>query len=302
MEKQQVDIHDTVYNLVIDYKKEDKLRHSLNSLTEKIYEFSFENWYQSGYWEDRCIPYSLMVDDRIISNIIVNDIDFYVLGEKKQFVLLTTVMTDPDFRNRGLSRFLMDKVMGDYDGRCDMIYLFANDSAIDFYPKFGFVPVNEYQAAKAVVLQNKQSQVRKMNIDNSEDFHLLKRLVENRIQVSQLSMLDNVGLIMFYCKYFDLFNLKNNLYYLEELDAVVVAEYENDLLIIYDIYTCQEVDVNRIVDILAIKNISNVVLKFIPFDTSGFDIVDAKEEDSTLFVQSKNRALFENNKLKFYNF
>lgn len=292
MENQQVEIHDTVYNLVIDYKKEDKLRHSLNSLTEKIYGFSFENWYQSGYWEDRCIPYSLMVDGRVVSNILVSEIDFCVLGEKKLFVQLGIVMTDIDFENRGLSRFLMEKVLERYEGKCDMIYLFANDSVLDFYPKFSFVPVNEYQAVKTVVVQNKQPKARKIDVDNPEDLRLLKQLVENRIPVSQLNMLDSMGLILFYCKFFDL-------YYLQELEMIVVAKYNGDLLTIYDVYSCREVDMNQVIDILAIESTSNVILKFIPLNISDFDIVDAKEEDSTLFVQSKNRALFENNRLMF---
>lgn len=54
------------------------------------------------------------------------------------FVQLGTVMTRPDLRKRGLGRFLMERVLEDWSCACQGIYLFANDSATGYYPRFGF--------------------------------------------------------------------------------------------------------------------------------------------------------------------
>lgn len=60
-------------------------------------------------------------------------------------------MTDCEYRNKGISRKLMDKVLQDWKDKCDAIYLYANDSVLDFYPKFGFIKAKEYQYSKNIV-------------------------------------------------------------------------------------------------------------------------------------------------------
>lgn len=53
-------------------------------------------------------------------------------------------MTDPDYRGRGLSRWLIDRVLEDFEQQVDFIFLYANDSVLDFYPKLGFKRAPEF--------------------------------------------------------------------------------------------------------------------------------------------------------------
>jgi len=39
----------------------------------------------------------------------------------------------------------METVLEEWKGNCDCIYLYANDSVVNFYPKFGFVSAYEYR-------------------------------------------------------------------------------------------------------------------------------------------------------------
>ncbi len=93
---------------------------------------------RQGLLGERYLPYALAEEDRIVSNISVNVLDVLYDGAPRRYVQLGTVMSDPAFRGRGLSRRLMEKVLADWRGNCDMIYLYANDTVLDFYPKFGF--------------------------------------------------------------------------------------------------------------------------------------------------------------------
>jgi GNAT superfamily N-acetyltransferase len=61
-----------------------------------------------------------------------------VFGEKKRYIQLGTVMTHPDYQGQGLSRVLLKKAIADYRDKCDLIFSFANNSVLNFYPKFGF--------------------------------------------------------------------------------------------------------------------------------------------------------------------
>lgn len=55
----KVTLKNKKYTFLIGYQKENKYRVALNTLVEKIYSFSFEAWYKSGYWNEKYIPYTL---------------------------------------------------------------------------------------------------------------------------------------------------------------------------------------------------------------------------------------------------
>lgn len=173
---ENIKINGKSYEYVVNYKNNDELRNSFNSLARKTYEFDFEDWYQNGYWSDRYIPYSIADGNNIVSNLSLNVIDFFVMGEKRTYLQIGTVMTDKEYRNQGLSRFLMEKVLEEWRGRCDLIYLFANDSVLDFYPKFGFDSAQEYQYSKEIYSESVTSDYIKMNMSDEKikDFFLTK--------------------------------------------------------------------------------------------------------------------------------
>ena len=90
------------------------------------------------------IPYTLLCKDDAVANVSVNVLDFKTLEGFKHCIQIGTVMTKKNFRELGLSRFLMEQVLQEWDSKCDLIYLYANKSVLDLYPKFGFNPVKEY--------------------------------------------------------------------------------------------------------------------------------------------------------------
>jgi len=287
------------YKLISRYQDDNELRNSFNLLTKQTYNFDFEKWYKSGYWKENCILYSLLDNDKMVSHITVSVIDFIVLGEKKRFVQLGTVMTDEQYRNQGLSRVLMDTVIEEWENKCDMFYLFANDSVLDFYPKFGFIAVDEYQASKQISIIESPYSVRKMDIDNVSDLNLLYETAKNAAAQFALSMVDNAGLVMFYCNYFELFSFKDNLFYIQDLNAIAVADYEEDTLILYDILPTKKIEIENVLNALATEQTKRATLKFMPINSENYEVTLFKEEDSTLMVMGDKEELFKNNKLMF---
>lgn len=73
-----------------------------------------------------------------------NRIDTVWRGEALRLVQLGTVMTAPAHRGKGLARSLMEAVLDDWGRTCDGVYLYANGTVLEFYPKFGFVPAREH--------------------------------------------------------------------------------------------------------------------------------------------------------------
>ena len=119
--------------------------------------------------------------------------DFQLDGRRRTYLQLGTVMTHPDYRGMGLSRFLMEWILQNWSDRCDGIYLFANDTVLDFYPKFGFLP-----AAEAQIFSPSSPQqpipLRRINPDNPKDRALLIQSYRRSNPFSAFSMENNEGL------------------------------------------------------------------------------------------------------------
>lgn len=298
-----IKINKDIYTYGTGYKDDFELRESLNKLTEKTFGFNFEKWYLDGYWGDRYIPYSLLYEDRVVSNVSVNILDFDILGNKKRFVQIGTVMTDNEFQNKGLSRVLMEKVLEEWDGKCDLIYLFGNDSVLDFYPKFGFEKCNEYVYSirkSNIHISTKSTSykhIRELDMDNIEDRDTLHNLASNTKIFSKVSMIDNPGLIMFYCTNF----IKDNIYYLEDSNTVVICDLKGDTLYLNEILSTEDVNLDNVVSkIVKIYNkVENIVLGFTPKDSSKYERSLLFEEDTTLFIRGDIYNLFKDDHLMF---
>jgi len=98
-----------IYNTQV--KENANIRLSFNELSQKTFGLSFEKWYQDGCWQDAYIPHVLIHNDKVVSNISVNIIDLEIQGQPKRYIQIGTVMTDCKYRNRGLSRKLMEKIL-----------------------------------------------------------------------------------------------------------------------------------------------------------------------------------------------
>ncbi|MEM8894630.1 MAG: GNAT family N-acetyltransferase [Bacteroidota bacterium] len=276
---ESVAINDTGYNLVSDFKHDIELRTSFNELAQAVFHFNFESWYQSGFWGDNYIPYSLMHDERIISNVSISRIEFDILGEHQVGIQIGTVMTAEDYRHKGLNKFLLDRVIANWKNEADFIYLFANESVLDFYPKFGFKAMDEYQYSKTIKGSANIKTSRKLNLDDHKDKELFIDIV-NRSQVqSRISMRNNLSLIMFY----SLLIMKDNIHYIQTIDTIVVADYEEDTLTIKDIFSPHPVNIHEVVQLMSQESIKKVAFGFTPFNTAGLDSHQCNETDK-LFV------------------
>jgi len=283
------------YGFVKDFKDNELLRKSYNILTQKTYGFDFEQFYQDGYWSSNYMPYSLLDGEKIVANVSASIVNCLVLGERKRYIQIGTVMTDPEYRNQGLSRYLMEKVIVEWKNKCDMIYLFANDSVLDFYPKFSFTAVSQHQYSKIVSGTNEMISAEKLDMSLEQSRELVLEKVNNSIIMSKLTVLKNASLTMFYCTYF----MRNNVYYLRDRDAIAIAQFQGDVLYLQDVLSASEVDLDNIIRLLVNKEVNKVVLGFTPNKAEGYNVNLLKEEDTTLFVMKDKAALFENNKLMF---
>ncbi len=274
-------------------KEDNALRRSYNSLAEKTFGLSFEEFYQNGYWTDKYIPYSLFDDGKVIANASVNILKSFYNGQEKRCIQIGTVMTDSDYRNQGLSRYLIERILSEWKESCDTMYLFANDSVLDFYPKFGFVKAVEYQCSSPITPT--KGRVRKLNMSLASDREFLKRYYSKSNPYSALAIKDNYELLMFYCTSL----MKDCVYFLEDFDAVIIASNKNEILTCYDIFSDGNHAMIEMVSRVAESQIRSVVFGFTPIEHAAFHSRILEEEDTTLFVLKGKDNWFVNHQMMF---
>lgn len=283
------------YEFVSNYRDDERIRESFNELTDKTYGFNFRKWFDNGYWNNKYIPYSLLDGDRVVANVSVNIMDFIVLGERKTLIQLGTVMTDESYRDQGLNKFLLNKVIEEWEDKCDFIYLFANDTVLNFYPKFGFKKYNQYQCSLEASKEKSSEIIRKLNVDNSNDRNTLIRILNNKKSLAKLDNIKNTSLVMFYCIDF----MKDNIYYIEEYDVIAICEYNKNEVILSDLFSDKYIALEKIINSLIKDDTEKVILGFSPKDSSLYKEELINDENDTLFIRCKKDTIFNKEKLMF---
>lgn len=288
----EYNINGRTYTYIADIKDNTPVRLSFDQLSTSTFHLSFEPWYQDGYWDHTCIPYVLMDGDTVVANATVNILPVRWQEQLQNWLQLGTVMTHPDYRHQGLSRWLMDKILEEWEGKYDTMMLFANQKVLDFYPKFGFVPAAEYQYINRQLLPQ-PAKVRQLDMDNAIDRELLLKHYAQSNPFAALTVVGNPGLLMFYCTRF----YKTNVYYLEEGEVVAIIEHEEGTMTCHDIFGNNSQSLHHILSSLMDNNTQQVNLGFTPRDITGFTIQPLKDDDLTLFVLDKKENIFATHQL-----
>lgn len=271
---------------------------ALDQLSEANFSFTFRDYYNKGYFSEQMQFNSLMYGDEVVSHISVSQQPILYRGKSLNSVQLGTVMTAASFRKRGLSGLLMDKVLEEWDSKSDFIFLYANDSVLDYYPKFGFKPVKEYKmVSDSYLFRNAEERsYSSLDFKNKTDIELFDRVVSNAAPIYNLSFTNNRNLSFFYCDCFQAFN--EHMFYFREYDAIVIAyQKENTLTLLEVITTRKDVPYPAIINSLANESTERVELIFVVSDWTEFDVVEHKEDDSTLMVRKKGESIFETDRL-----
>jgi predicted GNAT family N-acyltransferase len=282
------------YTFFKGHQKDDKYRSAFNELAIKTYGLSFENWYQSGYWNEKYIPYTLFDEEKAVANVSINIMNFDILGKQQRYIQIGTVMTDEGYRNKGLNRFLLEKVLDDWMSKSDLIYLFANETVLDFYPKFGFRRAREYTYTKAIQKSTENKSFEKLNMDLQLNRDRLYDYARNSESFAKIAMKENADLVLFYCTE----PMKDNIYYIKSIDVIVVAEFEGNQLHLLDVFGKVYVELDIIIDSLASGNINKVLLGFTPANCHSYELVE-KLDDDYLFIQDGKTNLFDDQKVMF---
>lgn len=270
--------------LETDYLDDRALRLSMDALARETFGgLSFEGWYQSGYMRGSAIPYSLFEGDRCVSSLFVNPFTLDFCGEGLKTAQLGTVMTAGDARGRGLSRFLMERALADWSPKTDAIYLYGNDTVVDFYPRFGFREWTESDIS--LTLPGGAGFAERLDLSKEGDLAFLKAKIAQGNPYAKITVENRMGVMMFFltswyrdCAY----RLGDSLLvWIEEDGETTVADALGD----------GKEPLGALIS-RALPDQKAVKLGFLPKENIPFAHEPSREEDNHCYVMGEKSALF----------
>lgn len=205
-------------------------------------------------------------------------------------IQLGTVMTHPEHRGLGLSRLLLEAILAEYQGKAELIYLFANRSVLEFYPKFGFEAQPEY--VYRYTNPSQPTPLQRLALSEPAAADTLLRCYAHGNPLSALYSVGNRGLLRFHTAF-----LEEQIYFVPEYDAVMIAKVEGHTMTLYELLG-KEFPSSALGQLMP-QGVTELRLGFSPKDTTGLNCRLLEEADNTLFVLQGGEPIFQKDRLCF---
>ncbi|MEL7568806.1 MAG: GNAT family N-acetyltransferase [Dehalobacterium sp.] len=231
-----------------------------NELMQSTFYFSFSSWLDMKLWDERYESYSFIRDGKMLANICLYRTEIVVTGEKMEAYQLGAVATHKDHKGQGLSRKLMEHIQNRYP--VTPMFLFANESVLDFYPRFGFQRIYESSPSIEHIIDNPLGTAQKILPQDS----VVRRFLSNGRHSSKVLYCTNSEPVEWFHL---LMNYGKNIYHIWEHDVLVVALQQKEELFIPYLNMPDGTDFVRIAAALPFTGVRTVHFGFVP-DALGF--------------------------------
>ena len=289
--------------MVSHYRDQEGLRLSFNRLAQLTFGINFEAWYQKGAWDDSYTCYSFADGEEIVANVSMTAMTVLLNGNEVPALQIGTVMTHPDYRGLGLFKTLMEEALAPL-GKQDsgLVFLFANESVVNLYPKLGFSrsPFYRYETDVELAKLVRSPQLRKLDVFREEDWALLVRLAQSRSPLpAECSFSGSPSIFLWYC----LNVFPDALYYAEDREVLLVYEWSEGKFDLMDIVSSRPVLFAEVAECLAAHQVEavsqdrrcRVEFHFSPdfADLAGENIRRREDEEEFFFVKGAASPLMQ---------
>ncbi|RFU63162.1 GNAT family N-acetyltransferase [Bacillus sp. V59.32b] len=216
-------------NLLKYYSNDDSTREKLYLLFEKVFGIEaaiLKDFHARGFWNPDYTPYTFFDGDKAVANVSMFAMPLLIEGKRIKGAGIQSVMTDPEYRGRGLMKQLFQLMLTELNKQVQVAFLYTDKP--DLYTAFGFRVIQEhyYTAAASTVAVEKKRPFRKLDFFDENDVEVLRNLFQTREPTSHqffpLSY-DSSFYLNMYNPYFH-----GKLHYCEELETVIVAEINGE--------------------------------------------------------------------------
>lgn len=226
-----------------------------DDLIKEVFGFSFSPWFARNLWDDSYESYSAIENGRMLANICIYKTKMIVCGKPFYALQFGGVATRKDERDKGLSRLLLEYILAKHP---DIpAFLGANPGVTDFYPRFGFRPVQTYRPYIEATVNNKHYNAIKLSPDDV----LLNKAIRNlKMHSNALDSLNTQSIQMFHL----ILDYPDAIYHLPDSGVIVVAEQKDDALLIADIIAETPISFEALQKELPFQGVKSIEFGFNP--------------------------------------
>jgi len=207
-------------------------RQAFKEFLVQIHGLDLSAWEQAGMWDDHYRPFTYFDDaGRVVSSVCVYSLEMLVRGEPCRAAQISGVGTLADRRREGLNRRLTEHALRWAAPDHRFVFLFADDEAVPFYDRCGFLPLAEQTPWVVVDPREPLRGARKIDISNPHELESLRRRATARVPASETLGVHSEKLFLFHAIY----TLSDALWEIPALDCVVAARHEGARTTIYDV-------------------------------------------------------------------
>jgi predicted N-acetyltransferase YhbS len=245
-------------------------------------------WRDRGGWTTDYEVFALLDGDRIVSTIGRTRMQLVNNGRALAGYQLGAVATLPHYRGRGLARSLMDEIVGELDHPDQPVILYANDSVVDFYPRFGFRRVAQKQSVAEVSMAPAKMPAARFDPDDATQRSKLRNLFGRATPIrGPLSAANYYGIALWH-----LSGSSISAFWLPEFDALVAATAKNERLIVHDVIAVRPFDLSAALPQLIDRPVTRIEFCFDTQDwwaTARVSRLD--DSDEPLFVRGASASI-----------
>ncbi|GMV28126.1 MAG: hypothetical protein AMXMBFR59_02510 [Rhodanobacteraceae bacterium] len=249
----------------------------------------FRRWDERGGWNDDFTAWLLEEDGEVVASVGVTRMRLIVGGEARDGYQLGAVATHPGRRGRGHSRVLLEGVLAHIDADASPVLLFANESVLAFYPRFGFRAVAQQRFdAQTTVLPAAVTASACEVADAAARQRLAALCRAAAANDSVFSARDYFSTLLWHLTYRPI-----QAYWLDDGHAIAAVERRDDVLVLHDIVARRPFDLAAALPSLIDAPVSRIEFGFAPWRWWPNATPAGRYAGSPLFVRGIGHALAE---------
>jgi ribosomal protein S18 acetylase RimI-like enzyme len=221
----------------------------------------FRPWFLYGGWTSRYEAHATADGDEIVANVSVMRMRVVIGGREVRGAQLGAVGSIPEARGRGLVRPLLERVLAQLERETELVYLYANERVLDFYPRFGFRRAQESQFELQAAVEPAPQPAPRLDLeDRAQRDAWLAACAASVPPTERFGARDYGAVALWHaCAFY-----RRDIHVLRDGEAYAVAVQEGDTLHLLDLAAPRWFDVLEVVPRLVRAPIARVRFGFCP--------------------------------------
>ncbi|MFI4937932.1 MAG: GNAT family N-acetyltransferase [Candidatus Berkiellales bacterium] len=210
----------------------------------------------NAYWDKSSIPFIIKQEGVIAAHLGLLPFEVLVEGSSYHAAAVHGICTQEAHRRKGYFRQLMIEALDYIEHHYDLSFLFTDQP--ELYEQFGFKITDEYDFIYEISAPSKQANLlRNIDLDDPNDLALMQDLYLNRLPLSKRFSIVREAVVS------TLNALHEPVYYIKNLNTLVVYQIMENTLLLKDIVFTQQPDLKIILQAIP-ENFSKIILQFCP--------------------------------------